>query len=185
MTSEGIQRVGVVREGRVVQEFQSHDDLASALAMLKRASTSSRSRPSGEACSGGPLPESACLVLEGYAQSAVSATAVNPQQADALIQKMRSAYMDLFEVTNDYEEELMQQVRSELQHDDEVDEILRELDAKKPSATATTKLGKRYASKTAVKHQALAESATTVFEPPSKFIALAKSMVSDLQFLIC
>ena len=146
VTNDGIQRVGVVREGRVVQEFQSHDDLSTALAMLKRAS-SSGSRPSAQASSDGHLPEAACPVPEGYDRSAVNATAVNPQQADVLIQRMRSAYMDLFDVTNEYEEELMQQIKSELQHDDEVDDAVRAYDAKNPSAkstsaTATTKLGK-------------------------------------------
>ena len=78
-----------------------------------------------------------------------------------------------------HEDELLRQIRDELQQDDEIDACLQEHEnPSKPSADATTKTGKRYAQRAQSKRAT--EKTITIdavsLEPPSKFMALASSL---------
>ena len=143
LTGEGIERVGVVREGEVLQQFQAHDDLSSAVAMLMRSTkppstNASASRASG---SGGGTP-AACPIPEGYDTAVTQPSRfVNPQAADDAVTKLISAYSELFEASNDYEEEPLDQIRRDTQHDDEVEDAVFQTKTSKPNKPST-KLGK-------------------------------------------
>ena len=165
-----------------MQEFQAHDDLSSAIAMLKRASSSTASRATGSgSCNGGggDTPTAPCPIPEGYEKPSFD----NPQMIDATVSKLMSAYSELFDVTNDYEAELLAQIRSELSYDDDVEEALKTIATSKPAAP-TTKLGNKYQTK-ANAAAAKVTFASPAHEPPSSFLSLASSFRSVSQFLVC
>ena len=153
----------MIREGLVVSGFEPLDSLSTAFAMLKRCadvtpsvSTSSVRPPQKDKPSDVPdLPE-----LGG----------------PDIFSKLKLAYADLFHCDNDYEEELLLQIRAELAHNDEIDNNIANVDSSQPSAKSnrTIKHAKKTKADTSIKLS---------FEPPSKFAALAETMATPVSRL--
>ena len=187
-TGEGIERVGVIREGEILQEFQPHDDLNSAVAMLKRVSaTPSTNHPASGASGsdgggGGGATTAPCPIPEGYGNHGIQQPQViSPQAANDLVTKLMSAYSELFIGSNDYEEELLDQLRQELQHDDEIEDAIFCAKTSKSKAP-TTKLGNTYHSNAARKKTATFTAPD--IEPPAKFLAMESTFASVTQLLV-
>ena len=178
-----VQKIGVVREGVVVEQFQAHDDLTSALAMLKRT-VKAKNTPSESAASGaGPSANGdcgsndKCDVPEGYAKPDIRnlPRVANPQAATGMVAKLKACYDDLFIADNDYEQELLTTIREELQRDDEIDEALTKLAVHPPQTGNSRKQPKRTKS---------AKFVAPTVEAASSFVALAvQATIPSISFV--
>ena len=152
-TGEILREVGVIREGLVLSAFEPLDDLSSALGFLRRADV----QPS--------VPTSTL-------NSSTRPPDLPELGGPDIICKLKETYASLFHGDNDYEEELLLQIRAELARDDAVDDAIANIESNQPAAAGARSKRKTSTAKTLKQDL----SAATCFEPQSKFLALAQTL---------